>query len=331
MFHSTCRRSFVSGRAQFFCALLAIVVLLAGSCRATLAQAAAAGQAKSDNASTVSASDLDQAKSLLSTSHWNDAAPLVQSYLVQHPESADAHALMGLILYRQHQPRESMKEFMRESELADLSAFDLRVFALDCAAIPDLPEAEKWLQRSLDVNDQDAATWEALGHVRFSSQHYESTIEALNRALEIAPRTVSSEALIGLANERLAHLDAAEAAYRQAIAWQADREVKDSIPFVGLGRVLLNNNQPQDAIPFLQVGAKAPQPSSEAHELLGLAYSKTGRNGEAAAELEAAIRIQPHEARLHLMLGRIYRTLGAKEKADAEQAQYAKLKESAAP
>jgi tetratricopeptide (TPR) repeat protein len=285
-----------------------------------------AGRAAAQSpASAETAGELDHARRLLQTSNENGAARLVKTYLGKHPDSGDAHALMGLILYRQHQPLASMAEYLRASKLAELSAFDLRIFALDCVAIPDFPEAEKWMLRSIEMDDRDPATWEALGHVRFSAQHYEAAIDALQHSLQLSPRTVSAEALIGLSNERLARLDAAEEAYRTAIQWQADRNKKDPVPYIGLARVLIGNNQPTEAIPWLQQAAKLPPPSAELHELLGQAYYKTGRQAEAAAELESAIRLQPENARLHLMLGRAYRAMGAKEKADAELKIYARL------
>ncbi len=77
-----------------------------------------------------------------------------------------------------------------------------------------------------------------------------------------------------------------------------------------MGRVLLANDRAVDAIPWLEQAIKSPLATSEAHELLGLAYSKTNRNVEAAAELQTAIHVDPKSARLHLMLARIYRALG---------------------
>jgi tetratricopeptide (TPR) repeat protein len=303
-----------------------LIYALAGTAAAQ-APATSPGQGPNQKPATAAATDaLAHARMLLDSDNLAEAFSLVKAYLQKHPQTPDAHALMGLILYRQRQPRASMAEYLKASESADLSAFDLRIFALDCAAIPDLPEAEKWLLRSIEKDDRDAATWEALGHVRFSSQQYEAAIESLEHALQLVPRTVSAESLIGLANERLARPDVAETAYRTAIQWQAGRKEKDAVPLVGLGRVLLGNNQPEEAIPWLQQAAKIPPPSSEVHELLGLAYSKTARETEAAKELETAVRLQPDSARLHLMLGRTYRSLGAKEKADGELAQYAKLK-----
>jgi len=277
-------------------------------------------------AQTKAPDELTRARALLDGPRWRDADAVVKKFVADHPDSADAHALLGVLLYREHQPRASMAEILKASETAELTAFDLRIFALDCAAIPDLPEAERWLGRSLQKDDKDAGTWEALGHVRFAQQEYTAAIEALNRALELKPRTVASEALIGLAYERQAQPEAAEKAYRAAIAWQADRKEKDPVPYVGMGRVLLGNDQAAEAAPWLAEAVKAPVATAEAHELLGQALAKTGKNAEAAKELETAIRMEPEAARLHLLLARVYRALGQADRARAEQERYAAMK-----
>lgn len=224
-----------------------------------------------------------------------------------------------------------MAEYVSASQTADLSAFDLRIFALDCAAIPDFPEAEKWLVRSIAKDDRDAATWEALGHVRFAQQHYQDAIDALEHALTIAPHSVSAETLIGLSNERLARLDVAQAAYRQASDWQVDSKEKDPVPLIGMGRILLANDRAEEAIPWLQQAVTNLHATAEAHELLGLAYQKTGHPVDAVKELQAAIQMNPEDARLHLMLARVYRIVGQQEKADHEQAEYSRLKEGSTP
>lgn len=303
------------GLLRAFC--IALAVLLFSS--ALLAQATSS-----------QAGELQHARTLLDTPRWRDAEPIVNAYLEHNPASADGYALLGLILYREHEPRASMAEYLHASKLAEPSAFDLRIFALDCAAIPDFPEAERWLERSIEKDDRSAATWEALGHVRFAQQKYEGAIDALNHALAIAPHTVSSQSMIGLANERLAKTEAALEAYRAAIASEAGTADQDPVPYVGTGRVLLADDRAAAAIPFLHKAASSTHATSEAHELLGLAYSKTDHNSEAAAELEAAIRLDPNSARLHLMLARIWRASGEMAKAQAEQAQYATLKASGA-
>lgn len=295
-----------------------------------VAQPAQSNANSATAASRGSYNDLARARRLLETSQWKDAEAVVRAYLENNPNSQDAHTLLGLILYRLHQPRASMGEYVQASRLGDLTAFDLRIFALDCAALPDLPEAERWLVRAIAKDEHDAASWEALGHVRFAEQQYQSAIDALTHVLELTPRTVSAQSLIGLAQERMAHPDAAQAAYRQAIEWQFGNETIDPVPFIGLGRVLLGDGQAEEAIPWLRKAVAAKTPTAEANELLGLAYSKTGRAADAAAQLEQAVRLDPASARLHLMLARAYRAMGAQAKADAEQAEYARLKASGA-
>lgn len=273
---------------------------------------------------------LKEAHRLLETPSWMKAEDLVRAVLTKHPDSLDAHATLGLILYRKHEPRASMEEYVAASRLGDLSSFDLRIFALDCAAIPDYPEAEKWLLRAIAHDEKDAANWEALGHVRFAQQQFQGAIDALNQALELSPRSVPVETLIGLSQERMAHLDEAQAAYRQAIAWQAERSGKDAVPLVGLARVLLANDDAKDAIPYLEQAVATPNASSEAHELLGLAYTRTGRAKDAVTELEKAVHLDPGSARLHLMLARVYRMAGSPDKANEEQAEYTRLKAGSA-
>jgi len=289
----------------------------------TLATFAAGGQ-------TRSAANLAEARRLLDTPNWKDAEPLVRSELTKNAESLDAHTLLGLILYRKHQPRASMAEYVEASKLGDLSAYDLRIFALDCAAIPDLPEAEKWLVRAIAKDDKDAANWEALGHVRFAQQQYKGAIDALTHMLELAPHTVSAESLMGLSYERMAQLEEAQAAYTLAIEWQESSRQKDPVPLVGMGRVMLAKDENAKAIPWLQQAVAAHEPPAEAYELLGLAYSRGGRSTDAAAQLEMAVRLDPSSARLHLMLARVYRAMGAQAKAEAEQAEYTRLKASGA-
>lgn len=297
--------------------------ILVGWISTSIATFAAGGQ-------TQSAADLTEARRLLDTPNWKDAEPLVRSELDKNAESLDAHTLLGLILYRKHQPRASMAEYVEASKLGDLSAYDLRIFALDCAAIPDLPEAEKWLVRAIAKDEKDAANWEALGHVRFAQQQYSGAIDALTHMLELAPHTVSAQSLIGLSRERMAQLEEAQAAYKLAIEWQNDSKLKDPVPFVGLGRVLLAKNENAKAIPWLQRAVAVHEPSTEAYELLGLAYSRTGRSAEAAAQLEMSVRLDPSSARLHLMLARVYRAMGDEARAEAEQAEYTRLKTSSA-
>ena len=64
---------------------------------------------------------------------------------------------------------------------------------------------------------------------------------------------------------------------------------------------------------------------AEAHEDLGKAYSSLNQLAAAQKEIEKAVELAPKVARLHFMLGQLYRKAGLMEKARAELDAYAAL------
>ncbi len=267
---------------------------------------------------------LEQARSLAAAGRWTEAERAVRRHLVTEA-SADAHALLGFILFKQKKPKESMAEYVAAAKLRDLTASELKTFALDCAELRMFADAEKWMTRVVELDPLDAKAWEARGHLRFEEQHYADAIQDFERALELAPRTVSAQTGIGLSLELLSRLDEAAAAYRKALSWQAPGAPGDPAPLHALGRVLLKQNQAAEARPYLERAVQAGSGNAQAHEELAKAYSSLGQLPEARRELEAAVRLAPKAARLHFALGQLYRKLGLLDRARTELALYESL------
>ena len=55
---------------------------------------------------------LREAQSLAASEKWNDAEHAARQYLDAQPDSADAHALLAFILFKQTKPKESMAEYV---------------------------------------------------------------------------------------------------------------------------------------------------------------------------------------------------------------------------
>jgi tetratricopeptide (TPR) repeat protein len=195
---------------------------------------------------------------------------------------------------------------------------------LDCAELRRAGEADKWLTRSLELNPADAQGWEALGQVKSDEQHFEESIMAYQRSLALAPRVVSAETGIGQSYELLSRLEDAQTAYRTAIGWETSKP-HDPTPFLGLGRVLLKQNRPAEALPYLRQAVEISPEVAEAHEDLGKAYSALNQVAAAEKEIETAVALAPKVTRLHFMLGQLYRKAGQMEKAKAELDIYANL------
>ena len=174
------------------------------------------------------------------------------------------------------------------------------------------------------MNPGDAKGWEALGQVKFDEQRFEEAITAYQHSLALAPRVVSAETGIGLSCELLSRLDDATAAYNTAIEWQSPKP-RDPTPFLGLGRVLLKQNQPAEALPYLQHAVELGPNAADAHEELGKAYTSLNQLAAAQKETEKAVELAPKVARLHFMLGQLYRKTGQMEKAKGELDTYAAM------
>jgi tetratricopeptide (TPR) repeat protein len=252
------------------------------------------------------------------------AEALARRYLETSADSGDGHALMGFIHFSQQRWKESMSEYIEASKYRDLTASELKTLALDCAELHLASDADKLLTHSLEMNPEDAKGWEALGHIKSDEQRFEESIKAYQRSLALTPRVVSAETGIGLSCELLSRLEDAKTAYQTALGWEAP-EPHDPTPFIGLGRVLLKQNQPAEALPYLRQAVELGPAVAEAHEELGKAYSSLNQLAAAQKEIEKAIELAPKVARLHFMLGQLYRKAGLMEKAKAELDSYAAL------
>lgn len=254
----------------------------------------------------------------------DQAEARARRFLETSGNAGDGHALLGFIHFTQQKWKDSAAEFVEASKYRDLTASELKMMGLDDAEMHLAGDADQWLTRSLQMNPGDAKGWEALGQVKFDEQRFEEAITAYQHSLALAPRVVSAETGIGLSCELLSRLDDATAAYNTAIEWQSPKP-RDPTPFLGLGRVLLKQNQTAEALPYLQHAVELGPNAADAHEELGKAYTSLNQLAAAQKETEKAVELAPKVARLHFMLGQLYRKTGQMEKAKGELDTYAAM------
>lgn len=300
-------------------------------------------------------STLAEARSFLQQGKLNDADRAVRQYLAKHPDSAEAHFLLGHILFREiqaearlerlpepqdprptgdvkaaqvdsssgvkvreEQAKASLAEFTAGAKYQDPTAADLKVVAFDYVLLGDYVDADKWLTRMLTWTPNDSDGWYHLGRTKYSENRFTEAVTAFEECLKLDPKNVKAEDNVGLTLAGLGRYDEAAAKYQQAIAWEADAPNKDPGPYVDWGSLLLDSNQPESALPlFLQAVKIAPR-KSKPHELLGKAYSQLGELANAQEHLEIAVSLSPQSAPLHFMLGQVYRKRGLIDKAKSE-------------
>jgi tetratricopeptide (TPR) repeat protein len=325
------------------------VVLLWGAFSFGQSLPASAGKTSADPGAPQSAGHQDpalsQARSFVQQGELTEAERAVQQYLTTHANSADGHYLLGSIYFqevheqsfppgqaeieysnpgvvdsqfKEGKAKASLAEYTEGAKYRVPSAFELKVVAFDYILLGDYPDADKWLTRALQAASEDSEGWYYLGRTKYNENRFEEAILAFQRCLKMDPVSLRAEYNLGLSYQGLGRAEEAATAFRTAIARQEHRLNQDSEPFIDLGSLLLDENQPQEALPYLlQAVAISPQ-EFRAHEQLGRAYEHLDQLQKAQTEFEKAVALAPQNSRLHYVLGQVYRKEGLAEKAKLE-------------
>lgn len=268
---------------------------------------------------------LREARAALTANNLPTAEHLTRQYLQVHKNSADGHFLLGYILFKQQKAQASLAEYTEGAKYRTPTAYDLEVVASDYVLLSDYPDAAKWYAKAVE---RDPANFEAryyLGRAKYAENLFEDAIEAFSACLKLDSRSVKAKDNLGLSLEALGRTEEAEAAYRTAIAWQAEAQLKDAGPYVNLGALLSSTGHPYEALPLLLQATQIDPTGVNGHRELGKAYAHLEQFDKARQELERAVELAPRVAAPHYLLAQTYRKLGLLDKAQAETDRYREL------
>lgn len=287
--------------------------------------------------------ELQQARALADKGETTEAETAARQFLQGHANSAEAHFLLGYILFREIQvqagpksamrysdvdtsiahfrddhARQSLDEFTEGAKYAKPSEFDLKIVAFDYILLDDSADADKWLTRAVQWSPGDADAWYNLGRTKYTENRFDEAIRAFQECLKLEPKNEKAEDNLGLSYDGLGRANDAQTAYKTAIEWQSGAAQKDPEPFIDLGVLYLEQNRPNDALPYLRQATQVAPQDAKAHEKLGKAYAALEQLPQAQSELEKAVFFAPNVASVHYMLGQVYRKEGMMDKAKAE-------------
>ena len=274
--------------------------------------------------------DLALARSYAERNELPAAEAEARRVAAANPESADAHFLLGYILFRQQKARESLAEYTAGAKYRKPSAADLRVVGADYVLLADYEDADKWFTKATEFEPANVLGWYYLGRTKYNENRFEEAIAAFKRCLELEPQHVHAEDNLGLSYQGLGRYDDAYQAFKNAIDWQknlSDKD-KDSWPYIDMGSLLVETNRPEEAIPYLKQAIVLLPEAAKAHQQLGKAYLAMKRLPEAQSELETAVQLEPNSAAAHYVLGQLYQKEGQADKAKQELAKYQQLKQN---
>jgi Flp pilus assembly protein TadD len=271
-----------------------------------------------------SAEPLQQARALIAADKLPDAEVALCTYLKENPSSAEAHYLLGDVLFREQKPRESLAEFTTGAKFTRPEATELKTVASDYVLLGDFADADKWFSEVTAATPNDAEAWYLLGRTKYNENRFAEAVTSFERVLAIRPKDIQAEDNLGLAYQGLGHTEQAKAAFQAAIEWQSATPA-DAQPYLNLGTLLTDQGEPSAAVQHLQMAASLAPQNPKIHEEFGRALEAKGDMERAQTQLERAVELAPTAGALHFKLGQIYRRRGLNERAQQQFAICAKL------
>ena len=263
------------------------------------------------------ADPLAEARAFLASGLLTKSEASLRTYLTDHPVSADAHFLLGDVLFREQKAQASLAEFTAGAKARRPNAEELKIVASDYVLLHDYSDADKWFSAVTVESPNDANAWYLLGRTKYNEELYNEAIPNFEHALLLRPKYIEAENNLGLSLRELNKLDQAKAAFQTAIDWQGDTPV-DAQPYLNLGTLLTDQGDLEKAVPRLRKAVTLAPNNPKTHEQLASAYKAQKDLPDAQSELERAVALAPDISALHYKLAEIYRKQGLKELARRE-------------
>ena len=173
-----------------------------------------------------------------------------------------------------------------------------------------LAEAERALRQAIAVDSNSFVAWRSLGVIQLMRSDWANAVSSLERALARRPGTLDVTVGLARAHVELGNADAA-IPFVQRIG-TADLDLLWS-----LGALLVEQEQSNRALPFLELAAQQGDPPARGLALLALAYAKTGRTDEATTAAKLAVASAPGDSRVFILAGRAMHALRRTDEARA--------------
>ena len=157
-----------------------------------------------------------------------------------------------------------------------------------------------------------AEYWTAVARAElFVGEDLDASRSAAERAVKLCPDFSAPYKLRGSVHLLDGELDAAKAAFEEAALLAPD----DLAPRFDLGLVHLGSGRIREAIEAFTAVLSRDPAYAVAYQTRAAAYASTGAFESARADLAAAIRLQPSDAKSHRMLGDVLGRMGRAEEA----------------
>jgi cytochrome c-type biogenesis protein CcmH/NrfG len=130
-------------------------------------------QADQRTGSDIDAEKLFQlAKEQVRQGNFVSADSTLRSYLQRQPNSAEGLYLLGEVLMRRNNPKDSLISFTHAAALRRPTGEELRLVGLSYILLEDYADAIKWLKKAIELSPGNAEVWYSLGRAQYGEDDY---------------------------------------------------------------------------------------------------------------------------------------------------------------
>ena len=219
---------------------------------------------------------------------WREPAMLWEATLKVNQKSPSVYLNAGVVAMHNGQIDKALEYFIKTLELNPGLYLAYQNMAVIYHNRRELESAKEMIEKAIQLMPEEELYWVMLGTVLGEQQKHDEAIRSLKGAVEANPRSAKIKTQLGLSYFETGR--EAEAWEQFAAAQEIDPFLPD--PYMQKARILLSKGEAHEAVKLLQK-ATSLGTIPAAHNMLGVAYAKSGNGPMALAEFHRAYKLVP--------------------------------------
>jgi len=235
--------------------------------------------------------------------------------------------LLGWCYHRENRSLESMAAMKQAIELEPASEKQYDDLAQILFEAGRSADAYDTIKQALRVAPNSARAFKLQGHIQSRLGLFNQALDSYQRALRPGAEDPDLLLGLGLVQQKLFHTAEANATFEKGLAhFPGNAQL-----YQAYGRMLLEPGAKHDAatqsraMALLEKALALDDALPEAHHELGKALLERDKINEALLHLQAAVKLDPRNSRMHLALANAYRRAGQSAEAASEIELFKKL------
>jgi tetratricopeptide (TPR) repeat protein len=209
---------------------------------------------------------------LLNAHRFEDAETRLREHLAQHPNEAQAHALLAYVLSRQKHNAEALQEANRAVHLDPTYAHAHFYRAYILLKLKRKRKALEAIQEALRLRPTYASYYALLSSIHLSRKRWQAALKAAEEGLRHDPENARCLNSRGIALNQMGERAEATESVESALA----RDPESAVAHATLGWVQLNQGKPESALAYFREALRLNPLSTYARE--GIVEALKARN-----------------------------------------------------